>query len=358
MKPALSEGQLARIADRIRTGLLARRRRVDGVVGRHLEDVLAQHAQLQSIARKLTICSGRGWHAAGVRLTDAAARLLINVPYVANQAQAAIGSCQRPVPSLREIFSELQAAQQEFGVLRYDAGQRVLSVTTDPIGLEGVELGPFEIELDITDLDGHTPYRVVALDPDPAASNEEVTHPHVSAERLCPGDASGAIRMALESGRLGDLFTLVRSVLTTYNPESPYVPLANWHGHPCYDCGHVMDDDSRFFCESCERDYCDECTSYCRQCEESFCQECLTTCAHCDEPCCKACVPSCSDCDEACCKACLEDGLCPPCLEDLEENDESEEDQRSDQGQVEGAGQAAQTQTVTTDSASTVRLAV
>ena len=63
---------------------------------------------------------------------------------------------------------------------------------------------------------------MIALDPHPAALNDAVTHPHVSDERLCTGDAGAAIQAALAAGRVFDFFTLVRSVLVTYNPESPY----------------------------------------------------------------------------------------------------------------------------------------
>ena len=67
-----------------------------------------------------------------------------------------------------------------------------------------------------------TAYSIIALDPHPAASNDSVTHPHISDGELCAGDAGAAIRAALGAGRIADVFQLVHSVLTTYNPGCPY----------------------------------------------------------------------------------------------------------------------------------------
>jgi hypothetical protein len=47
------------------------------------------------------------------------------------------------------------------------------------------------------------------MDPHPSSRNNEVTHPHVSGERLCAGDAGAAIEAAIASGRICDFFVLV-----------------------------------------------------------------------------------------------------------------------------------------------------
>src|SRR5690606_20967014 len=103
-----------------------------------------------------------------------------------------------------------------------------LSVTTEPITLEGVYLGPFRIELDVDDLAAGecADYRVIALEPNPAASNCDVTHPHIQDEQLCEGEGRPLIRRALGEGRILDFFEFVASVLRAYNPESPYVSLS------------------------------------------------------------------------------------------------------------------------------------
>ena len=46
-----------------------------------------------------------------------------------------------------DIYQDLVALRQEFEELDYDLRERRLSVVTEPIVLEGVYLGPFEIRL-------------------------------------------------------------------------------------------------------------------------------------------------------------------------------------------------------------------
>ncbi len=41
---------------------------------------------------------------------------------------------------------------------------------------------------------------------------------------------------ALTEGRLLDFFMIVRQVLQTYSPDSPYVSLDDWYGRQCSDC--------------------------------------------------------------------------------------------------------------------------
>ncbi len=100
-----------------------------------------------------------------------------------------------------------------------------------------VYLGEFEIQLQLAGQgeshDHEELYRIVAVDPHPATSDESVTHPHVRDECLCAGEAGAAICSALTSGRICDFFLLVRSVLKEYNPKSPFVPLDKWNGICC-----------------------------------------------------------------------------------------------------------------------------
>ena len=83
--------------------------------------------------------------------------------------------------SAREFYADLVSLRAEFDEVAFDRKKRTLSVTTEPIELDGVYFGPFEIQLDWSDLTGGHPnnYRVMALDAHPAAPNDSVTHPHV-----------------------------------------------------------------------------------------------------------------------------------------------------------------------------------
>ncbi len=141
------------------------------------------------------------------------------------------------VASLPSIMADLRALHDEFDEVSIDLRRRMISVTTEPIILEGVELGPFAIEWSWMAMERPSPYRVWAIEPNTATSNESATHPHVSSGRLCEGEASHSIRQALSEGRLFDFFLIVRQVLRTYNAGSAYVPIDEWYGPPCQECG-------------------------------------------------------------------------------------------------------------------------
>ena len=104
--------------------------------------------------------------------------------------------------------------------MEIDFEEHEIAVTTEPITLEGIFLGPFEIRLDWERLGNSLPYRIKALDPHPAAANEDVTHPHVQNEQLCEGDGRVGHPQRLREGRLGDFFLLVAQVLRTYGKGS------------------------------------------------------------------------------------------------------------------------------------------
>jgi hypothetical protein len=242
------------------------------------------------------------------------------------------------IPELRSVWLELVQIGQEFEEWKCDASAHVLSVTTEAIELEEVYLGPFRIELALNMLS--TPsrwpaYKVIASDPQPAQGNESVTHPHVSDQRLCEGDASAPIRSALQQGRLCDFFILVRQVLQTYNRHSPYVALDRWTGIACSDCGYLTDDDSRYGCERCGNDFCSECSHSCSCCDDSVCSGCSSTCPACDQTVCSGCQRRCAECGDTVCRKCVEDDLCPSC------RDQQKEKENEDLKQVViGSGQA------------------
>jgi hypothetical protein len=154
----------------------------------------------------------------------------------------------------RSVLADLRELEEEFGGLDINLRARRLAVTTEPVELEWVHLGPFAIRLCWTRLQqnpGPLNFEIEALEPNPAASDETVTHPHVRRGVLCAGCATLPIRRALEQGRLTDAFCLVRSVLTTYNRESPHVALDEWSGSHCGACEAAVDRDDLISCERC-----------------------------------------------------------------------------------------------------------
>lgn len=298
--------------------------------------VLERLQQLTRLRHKVELCRSRSYPAALTHLQTQVVRLLPDLICEIEVLQRMAERPQAAVPSLRDMVGEIHQLDQEFGGYDYNPKTHILSVTTDPIELEGIELGPFRIDLHLAGLESpgsRDLYGIEALEPNPAAPDSGVTHPHVSLGRLCEGDASAPIRVALQQGRICDFFMLVRSVLQTYNPHSPYVSLNNWESQPCYDCGYGMNDDNRYYCESCQNDFCDECIRSCRCCDRSICQGCLVECPHCQEPCCHRCMDVCAACRQPSCPSCLEDDLCPTCKEEQERKDheQQEQDERDEQ---------------------------
>jgi len=314
---------LLRLACRIQNELLKLNLSRIEVVERAIGEVLEVAARLKALKKRMALCRSRGWIGGVARLMEEVEQFARDVPYVAADMERTRLAAAWASPSLRDIYLDLQQAEDEFGDLAYDTKEQTLSVTTEAIELEGVYLGPFEIRLDIRRLGEArgTPYTIEALDPHPATSNEAVTHPHVSNGGLCAGDGGAAIQSALAAGRIFDFFSLVQAVLTNYNPQSPYVSLDEWSGIACHECGYSVSQDDVYWCAICENDFCQDCSSYCSRCNETVCHNCLETCPVCDESVCPGCLDTCPHCGRELCRTCLEEEQCP-CKEEQEEDDE------------------------------------
>jgi len=290
----LSDRELVRIAGSICTQLAMLKTRRYGRIAEEISRVLVSLDELHSIKRRLAICSQRGWHAAAKAVQEQTLRIITHLPATVNEAKWSLESMVTERPLVGDLCAELRQVDEEFGNLKLNSEGGVLAVTTDAIELEGIYLGEFELRLNIENIGQgklNTALAVLALDPHPAASNRHVTHPHVSDEQLCTGDGRTAMQAALAGGRLCDFFMLARGVLENYNPDSPFVPLADWEGIICSDCGYSMSEDAVHCCSACERDFCDECMSFCRRCDESVCQSCIEDCPSCEESCCTECIP-------------------------------------------------------------------
>lgn len=266
----------------------------------------------------------RGWNRAAAQQRQTLVRELEDLNRDIRNRLSAIASEQPQVtPSLRLLFEELVAADGEFeGVL---LSEKELSVTTEPIVLDDVELGRFKIRLHLDRLGVETPYRVRALEPHPAASCAETTHPHVSGEQLCAGEGRRALAAALAEGRLFDFFTIVDRILHTYAEGSAYVELAQWYGIRCHDCDATVHEEDVCTCARCEDRVCDDCLVHCGGCSDGYCSTCIDRCARCEEYACSNCLTTCAHCRRSVCGACLEEELCETCREELEEEPDEEE---------------------------------
>ena len=273
----------------------------------------------------------RGWLNSAENIISRVSRNLNDFSYYLQRFKELVNADETVLPKLSEVYAELIQIEQEFGEIKFDPNEKAISIATEPITLEDIPLGPFEIQLSIdqiTKLYSDAPYRIIALSPNPAGSNDSVTHPHVSDERLCEGDGHVSIRSAIEQGRFCDFFTMAVNILQTYNPDSPYISLDDWEGTSCYDCGCTVSDDDSYYCEYCDRDYCSRCSSYCQMCDTTMCLGCAYGCPSCNEPVCHNCTAKCKDCEETFCKDCLdEEGLCQNCQEQRKENENEEQEQ-------------------------------
>jgi len=321
---------------------------------------LETHSQLAKYCEQLhevTLESGRlekslarNWLIAAKTCSSRIDRLSNDLSYSIQRMKQFTSRDDQKIPTLRSLVDELKQLQQEFATVELEEDENTICVVTEPITLEGIYLGPFKIQLDLDKLSAmhkDTPYFVIALDPHPAATSEDVTHPHISNEKLCEGDGHTAIKTALEQGRLCDFFTMVKGILNTYNPDSPYINLYDWDGVACYDCGYVMSSEDCYYCCHCERDYCSECSTYCRDCEETICLGCAGQCQSCEEPICSSCARRCADCGKFFCDRCMEDDLCQECeqllVEAENERQETENKQEKDRNEAKTAEQRIQT---------------
>ena len=297
-------------------------------LARRLASLVGHLEQLNSESRKMSVALRHHWFAAADRCRTCAGSRLNDLSYSISRVQKLTETPRKETPTLSVIVDELRQLQDEFGGVELEKAENALSVITESITLEDVPLGPFKIQLELNKLDqlySSSPYRVIALEPNPAATDSAVTHPHVNCEKLCEGDGCAAIRAAIEEGRICDFFTLVRSILNTYSADSPYVALDDWDGTSCYDCGYTVSSEDRYYCYRCEHDYCADCSSYCRDCEETICLGCGGQCSYCEEFVCSTCASRCEQCEGLFCESCLEDGTCQNCREEMENEDEQQE---------------------------------
>ncbi len=285
--------------------------------------------QCQRLIRQIDLCTSRSWlHAAGIlkdRLEYALERCSDRLRNIGRQVSGygRLGSLQ----SVREILQDLVALEDEFENVIAEGSSHTISVTTQPIVLEEIALGAFEIRLHWDRIGERRPYEVVALSPNPAGESSDTTHPHVKGDQLCEGDGQAAIAQALRTGRLLDFFQLVSRILDTYNSSSAYVSLSEWNGSPCADCGAVLGEDDQYSCDRCSDLQCRDCLSSCVRCDALCCHTCTTCCRSCEESVCSRCERTCSQCERVYCTSCIsETGLCEECQENHDAESLEDED--------------------------------
>ena len=300
-------------------------------------------ANLEGSLRSLQTASSRNWLAAErLVISDCQNSIGQTERLLSKIQQALTESEKKPKLETKEIFLDLVALHEEFDELRFDAKAKLLSVVSKRIDLEDVHLGRFKIQLELNSLSGETTaiYEVIEVDPNPAAPNENVTHPHVERNRLCEGDAQPAIRLALRQGRLFNFFQIVQQVLGTYNSSSAYVQLSEWEGVSCKHCGYTSSPDDSRDCANCASTICDECVRECDNCNQLFCSECYETCDNCCDVTCSACSETCLDCNQQFCSECItQNERCETCEKKSKEDSGAGADET--EVHADGVGEAA-----------------
>lgn len=273
----------------------------------------------ETLANKIRLAEFRGWTLAANRLRQDLGHILSSLQSQLKELECELAKNMSGsyFANAAEIYGDLLALELQFEAIEFDRENHWLAVTTEPITLEGKNLGPFKIQLDWCRLTMDAAYLVIAQDPHPAESREDVTHPHVADQRLCEGDGHLAIRRALTEGRLLDFFVLVANVLQTYNGESAFVEIKAWDGENCSDCGDAVSADCRSVCDKCDEAVCGECQTICSRCEASLCSQCFSNCAHCHDAHCGSCLKRCMDCQAYVCSKCLDiNERCPNCVQE------------------------------------------
>ena len=102
------------------------------------------------LVRQIRRAELRGWHLA-------AAELSMDLRYALPSVESQLAEIVRDLPPraisettarTSDIYHDLVALEDEFEEIDYDRNGGWLSVTTEPLELEGIYLGPFEIRLD------------------------------------------------------------------------------------------------------------------------------------------------------------------------------------------------------------------
>jgi len=290
-------------------------------------------SQMQRLVRQIELAHKHHWHRAARILTedllhqaDLYHYRLLDLMTILRQK-----TVLPDLPSQKDIFQEIQAIQDEFDQVDVDPKTGEICVTTNTIVLEGIRLGRFEIRLDWKSQGSSASYRVVALDPNPAARDDGVTHPHVQNECLCEGEGRSAVRAAIAQGRLCDFFLIVTQILATYARGSAHVELDQWEGQSCADCGYTVSEDNGYCCERCNNSLCSDCVTNCQGCMNDYCSDCISTCHICEGSYCQSCIDLCSECHSKTCPNCLQDGLCQECYEPQNEDDSDATDKQCQQ---------------------------
>lgn len=281
-----------------------------------VQDVKRNTNELEKWVGQLAHCQTHSWsHAYNYLSNNMIQGMLQSIQGKAGILERKICGDSIKIPRIKDLMPEIKSLTHNFTQVRFRRGK--LSVLTDRIKFEDIDLGRFKIIFDfnmhLSECNYEDMISIQAKSPNPAAEDTNVTHPHVKDNRPCLGEALPLIQEAFVQGRLESFFMILDSMLKTYNPGSPYVAIRDWEneGYICGRCDERMPRDEMIYCDSCEREVCENCQIYCRVCDYYGCMYCVSqTCTSCNRNLCHSCSQyACEDCGEDVCEDCVS-GCC------------------------------------------------
>jgi len=91
----------------------------------------------------------RGWLSSAEQVISRVNRNLNDFSYYLQRFKELVNADETVLPKLADIYAELIQIEQEFGEIKFDSNEKAISVTTEPIILNNIPLGPFEVKLSI-----------------------------------------------------------------------------------------------------------------------------------------------------------------------------------------------------------------
>lgn len=209
------------------------------------------------------------------------------------------------IPSIKRIKDDLYILMKSFDGFLCSDGD--LYVNMGPFYLEDICFGKFKVAYPLRyfgNYCGKNPY-AEALTPVFPKNQSNYTHPHISGNDLCVGGADKLLASAFAEYRIPDVFSIIESILNTYNADSPHAKIELWTGVECKECGEFYEEDSMGECSKCNRIYCCNCIITCCDYSVDICSKCRADtfrCYCCGEFLCSECVIKCEDCSELLCE--------------------------------------------------------
>jgi hypothetical protein len=221
------------------------------------------------------------------------------------------------------ILQDLDMLRKEFKSVIWNYEDQTLTVTTQDVILyddDGKEFdfGQLKIVLYVKTIykriinnDRHV-YRIFPSKNPLYSVDEHFFHPHVNREQLCEGEGSSIVTQTLRNHQLLDFFTVINTILNTYNSESPYLKLKDWNAPKCSRCSAPTQENNRYYCIVCDAVLCSDCTYSCHTCGIHMCSEHNKQCNHCGRLYCEEHITECQLCGKYTCNTCISE-VCSSC---------------------------------------------